>query len=465
VSTLDRARPPVPGAIRNFDFPATERLRIAENGLDVRVARVPRLPLVSVDLFMRGGEQELVDDRAGLAVLAADALDGGTRRRSGADLAEALERIGARLSAYTGWEGTTVSMTCLADRLEEAFPLLAELVVEPDFPEAEVGRAREQRLASIRQRAMDPGSLANDQAVRAYFRGGIPYARPVGGTEETVSPLTRQALRGYAEVAYRPDGGGLVVAGDVEPGEVAALASRHLGGWAGAPLVGAAFEAAPATRNRRVVIVDRPGSVQSEIRVGHVGAERGTPDYFPLLVGNMLLGGTFTSRLNLNLREKHGFTYGVRSRFSFRTRPGPFEVSTAVANDVTAPAVGEIVSELERLVAGGPTEEEVASTRDFAAGVFGLQIETVDQIATRLTHVLVFGLDERYFHDYRDHVRAVTVDATWEALRRHVRPAEMQIVIVGDASAVEGPLRALELGPVEVVPAPVPSEPSGGVTD
>ncbi|MEX2466957.1 MAG: pitrilysin family protein [Gemmatimonadota bacterium] len=446
--------------MRDFDFPDTERKRL-ENGLDVRVARVARLPLVSVDLFMRGGEQDLPDDRAGLAVLAADALDGGTRQRSGIDLADAFERLGARVSAHAGWEGTTVSLTCLADRLDEAFPLLAELVLEPDFPAAEVARSREQRLASIRQRAMDPGALASDSALRWYFQEGVPYARPVAGTVASVSGHTREALLGYAEAAYRPGrGGGLVVAGDVDAGEVVALARRHLGSWEGSPMSSAPFESVPMTRERRIRVVHRPGSVQSEIRVGHVGAARATRDYFPLLVGNMLLGGTFTSRLNLNLREKHGFTYGVRSRFSYRSRPGPFEVSTAVGNDVTAPAVREILGELERLVEGGPTAEEVASTRDYAAGVFGLQIETVDQIATRLTHIVVFGLDDGYFHDYRGKIRAVTVGETAAALRRKIKPGEAQIVVVGDADEIAGPLGELGVGPVEVVdPDAPPPEP------
>ena len=461
MSAVDRTQLPASGSIRNFDFPHTERARL-DNGLGVRVARVARLPLVSLDLFMRGGEQYLPEERAGLAVLAADALDGGTRRRNGIDLADAFERLGARVAAYAGWEGTTVSLTCLADRLEEAFPLLAELVLEPDFPAPEVARARDQRLASLQQRAMDPGALATDQALRWYFSEGSPYARPVGGTVASVSGQTREALLGYADSAYRPGlGGGLVVAGDVDAGELTKLARKHLGSWEGAPPAGTPFESVPRTRERKIRVVHRPGSVQSEIRVGHVGAARATEDYFPLLVGNMLLGGTFTSRLNLNLREKHGFTYGVRSRFSFRSHPGPFEVSTAVGNEVTAPAVREILGEMERLVEGGPTLEEVESTRDFAAGVFGLQIETVDQIATRLTHVVVFGLDDGYFHDYRGNIRAVTVEETAAALRRHIRPAEAQVVIVGDADAIAAPLEALELGPVDIVRGQAPPEPSG----
>ncbi len=450
MSALDRSRAPEPGPIRPFDFPDVERTALP-NGLDLRVARMSRLPVVSVNLFMRAGESELDEDRAGLSVLAGDALEGGTRRRSGSDLAEALERIGTRLHVSTGWEGTSVSLTCLADRLGEALGLLAETVLEPDFPEGEVGRAREQQLAGIRQRLMDPSGLASDQAARRYFAPGTPYARPISGTPASIEPLGREHLRGYADARYRPGDGGMVVVGDVAMDEVTGLVERHFGEWTGTPGQLRDFDVGPATGERRVWIVDRPGSVQSEIRVGHVGAARSDPDFFPLTVLNMLFGGTFSSRLNLNLRERNGFTYGVRSRFAFRRKPGPFQISTAVAADVTSDAVREIVSELERLLEEGPRDEEVAAARDFTAGVFPLRLETAAQVAGRITELVVYGLPDDYHHTYRDRVRAVGVSEAAAAGRRHMRPGEAQIVVVGDAEAIAPGLEGLGLGPVEVL--------------
>jgi zinc protease len=185
--------------------------------------------------------------------------------------------------------------------------------------------------------------------------------------------------------------------------------------------------------------------------VGHVGVARTTPDYLPLSIANLLFGGTFTSRLNLNLREQHGFTYGVRSRFSFRSRPGPFTVSTAVGNDVTAPAVREILTELETLVRDGPTEEEVDAARDYAAGVFGLHLETAGQIASRLNQIIVYGLPDDYYHLYRDNMRAVSTDEVTAAVRAHVRPDEVQVIIVGDADSILSSVEALALGPLQVV--------------
>lgn len=452
MSALDRSTPPDPGAIRPFDFPDVERRSLA-NGLELRVGRMTRLPMASAYLFMRAGEGALGHDRAGLAVLAGDALEGGTRRRAGTELAEALEGIGARLSVTTGWEGTSVSLSCLADRLEEGMALLAEAVREPGFPDEEVARTREQQLALIRQRAMDPSALASDAADRRVFDPDIPYARPQVGSAASVGPLGRDTLRGYADACWRPVGGGLVLVGDLDPDEMEALADRVLGGWEGTPALVDDFEVRPRTRERRVWVVDRPGSVQSELRVGHVGVARSDPHYFALRVLNALFGGTFTSRLNLSLRETHGYTYGVRSRFSFRSKPGSFQVSTAVGTEVTAPALRAILDETEALVAEGPTREEVEAARDYIAGVFPLGLETVGQVARQVTNAVIHRLPEDYFDTYRDRIRGVTRESAAEAGRRHIRPDELQMVVVGDADTVRGPLEDLGVGPVEVVEA------------
>ena len=450
MTPLDRSAPPEPGAIRSVDFPGVDRRELA-NGVELRVARMSRLPVVSANLFFRAGESALGEEQAGLAVLAGDALEGGTRRRSGTDLAEALERIGARTSVSTGWEGTSVSLSCLAERLEEGLALLTEMVLEPAFPETEVARARDQQLAGIRQRLMDPSSLAADEAAFRTFAAGVPYARPQGGTVASVELLGRDHLRGFADAFFRPRRGALVLVGDVDADEMEALAEARLGAWTGEPPASNGFQVEPRERQRKIWVVDRPGAVQSEVRLSHVGVERKHPDTFALTVLNTLLGGAFTSRLNLNLRERNGFTYGVRSRFSLRNRPGSFQVQTAVGSEVTAAAVREIVAELEGLLSGGPTLEEVQSSRDYIAGVFPLRMETVGQVAGRITEQVVFDLEDDYHATYRDRIRGVTPEAAWDAGRRHVRPDEAQIVVVGDAASIQGDLEALALGPVEVV--------------
>lgn len=450
MSSLDRSVPPASGTLSDFSFPAVERRQLP-NGLDLRVGIMNRLPMVSVNLFMRAGEAALNEEHAGLAVLTADALEGGTRKRSGSDVAQALESIGARLSASGGWEGTSVGLSCLAERLPDALQILAETVLEPAFPQEEVARAKEQQLAQIRQRLMDPGALATDTARTRYFADGVPYVRAVDGTVSSIEGMGRDTMRGYVDANYRPEGGGLVVVGDVDVGEVEAMVSEHLGAWEGAPATVADFEAVPRTRTATITVVDRAASVQSEIRVGHIGAARSTPDYYPLSIANMVLGGMFSSRLNLNLRERNGFTYGVRSRFTFRSQPGPFQVSAAVGSESTGAAVGEVLTELRAMAADGPTDEEVAAARDFAAGVFGLQLETAGQVATRVGQLIVYGLPDDHYDRYRDVIRSVTTEDAAQAAKAHMRPDEVQVVVAAKADDVVPQLEALGLAVVEVV--------------
>ena len=449
MSHMERATAPSPGAIRNFDFPPVHRDRL-DNGLEIRSVQAHRLPIVTVTLVLDAGEATVSGERAGLAVLTGDSLEGGTATRSGAELAEALESIGAGLSLGTGWDATTVALSCLPERLDEAMDILADVVLRPGFPADEVDRVRGQRLAAIQQRQMDPSSIASDAARRLTYAEGTPYGRALGGDVETVPSFGPEAAAGFVEARYRPGSAGLILVGDVDRGEMKAMAERCFGAWSGQAPEMNAPKAEPRARERRVVIVDRPDAVQSEIRIGHIGQPRSTPDYFPLLVFNTILGGAFTSRLNLNLRERHGFTYGVRSGFAFRRDAGPFSISTAVGTEVTADAVREAVSEVEGLLAAGPTDEEVQASRDYMAGVFPLRLETTGQIASQVAELLLYDLPEDYHATYRDKIREVTRDQALEAARRCIRPDEFTVVVGGDAGLVRGPLEQLGLGAVEV---------------
>lgn len=447
---LDRTSPPAPGPLRAFDFPPSTLTRL-ENGVALEVVHLPRLPLVTAILVLRAGEDRLALDRAGLAVLAGDALEGGTHELEGHAFAEALERIGADLDVTTGWDVTTVSLSCLADRLPAALELLASLVREPAFPEAEVRRTRDGQLARIRQRDMDPGSRAGTWAARTLYADDEPYARSALGDMDSVGDVERDAVAGFAEAYYRPAGAALVVAGDVDVGEVETLASRVFDGWTGGDGIPEPPKGSPAESERRAVVVDRPGAVQSEIRVGHVGAPRSIEDRLDLVVGNAVLGGTFSSRLNLNLRERNGFTYGVRARWSWRRGPGPFLVGTAVDTAVTGDAIREIIGEIERIHADGPEPDEVEQARNYLAGVFPLRLESTSQVASHVAERHVHGLPADYWATWRDRIRAVTAESAHAALRRYLRPEALQCVVVGESDAIARDLASLDVGPIGVV--------------
>jgi zinc protease len=379
-----------------------------------------------------------------------DALQGGTERRSGVELAEALERLGTGLRVGTGWDATTIGFTCLADRLDDVMELLAEVVRSPSFPEDEVERIRRQRLAAIRQRRMDPGQLADDEMDREVFPEGHPYGRPLAGSAQAVGAVALHDVRDLVRDRYRPGGGGFVLVGDLAPERLREVSERHFDDWEGeAPKLPALPDIEPQG-GRKVVVVHRPGAVQSEIRIGQPGPPRGRDDEEALEVTNSILGGAFTSRLNLNLRERHGFTYGVRSSVARRRQGGAITIATAVGTDVTGPAVDEAMKELRQFREEGPTRDEVEQARDYLAGVFPLRMETTAQLAARTAELLIFGLADDHHHGFRDRVRAVTAEQAAEAARTHYRPDEAVIVVVGDAEEVRAPLEASGLGPVVV---------------
>lgn len=449
-SGLDRSDPPTSGVVRPFDFPPVES-SLLPNGLGLKIAQMNQIPLVTLVVTMDAGESLLPDSSAGLAVLAGEGLDGGTDDLTGPEQAEAFEGIGAGLSVRTGWDSTTASVTCLAERLPEAMELLAGAMLRPAFPDDEVDRLRTQRLAAIQQRQMDPGSLADDAAIHFIYSDSSPYHRPLAGGQASIEGLRREDIQAFVQANYTPSGSAMVVVGDMENSEVEAMAMDHFGGWQGGPRAGLTIEANPRSSNGRVVIVHRPGAVQSEIRIGQVGVARSTPDFFPLKIFNTVLGGAFTSRLMLNLREERGYTYGVRSQFSHRRKAGPFSISMAVATEVTAPAVEEALGELKGLLEFGPDESEVDRARDYIAGTFPLHLETTGQVAARMTELQVYGLPDDFFGSYRDRIRKVTVAEAHAAGRRILNPEELVVVVAGDAEAVQGPLEDLGLGPVEVV--------------
>ena len=441
--------PPAAGPIRPYEFPGIERRRLS-NGMDVRLVSQGMGPIATAMVVLRAGETAVAAGDAGLAVLTGDALEGGTSRLSSAELAQALEGIGASFGAATGWDSTTVAVSCQAEHVVRAMPLLAEMVRRPAFEEAEFERYRQQRLATAVHRGMNPSALAVDAHARFVFANGATYGRPLGGVEGSLARLGADDARAFAACRYGPAEAAVVIVGALEPADAMAIAEEGLGGWQRHVETPPEPSARPRSRKRAVHVVHRPGSVQSQIRVGHVGVDRAVDDYFATIVLNLILGGSFSSRLNLNLRERHGFTYGVTSSFSPRRGPGPFAVSTAVENAVTGAAVAEIVGEIEGIVASGPNPEEVETTRSYLAGVFPLRVETTGQIASRVAGMIVYDLGDDYYRTYRERVARVTRADVAGAARTHLRPDELCIVVVGDAAEVAGQLEGLDIGPVSV---------------
>ncbi|HYO43407.1 MAG TPA: pitrilysin family protein [Candidatus Limnocylindrales bacterium] len=456
---------PVPGEPRPYDFPDTVRTTLA-NGLRVIVTPMPQRELVAASLALRAGAADEPDAVGGATVLAARGLTEGTEVRDAIALTEAAERLGASLHAEAGWDATSAGLDVPASRLAPALDLLAEVVRRPSFPEAEIERLRDERLTDLLQARADPRRRADEAFVSSIYAPSSPYHRPAGGADATVEGLTPVELRAVHAAAYVPSRAALVVAGDVRPDEVVRLAESLFGDWSGpAESDPGPIDDTSAVTSRFVRVVHRSGAVQSEIRIGHPGLRRLTPDYHAVAVMGAILGGLFNSRLNMNLREEKGYTYGASAGFDLRRARGPFTARAAVNTEVTVPALGEFLVELDRIREAPVTDAELKAARDYLVGVFPLRFETPGPVAGSLAGLFVHRLPDDELDRYRGEIEAVTADDVLRVARDHIRPEAAAVVLVGDHDAFGEALEAAAIGPVEVIRDAEPVAPAGGADD
>jgi zinc protease len=433
---------PEPAAPRPYHFPRFEK-RTLPNGLRLVVAPVHKLPVVSVAAVVLAGASADPVGQEGLASLTARALSEGTAALDAVAFTRRVEGLGTSVDAGADWDSAVVSMTVLTPRLREAFALFGDVLRTPALPEREIERLKAERVAEIMHLRSDPRGLADEAFGRVVYGPRSRYAIAEGGDERTVSAIGRDDVVRFHAARYVPAATTIVVAGDVTVEEAERLVAETLGGWVGDAPAPIRIDDAPGTRERRVLLVAKPGAAQSEVRVGHVGAPRMNPDYFPMTVMNGILGGLFSSRINLNLREEHAYTYGAHSVFDWRVGAGPFEVSSAVQSEATAASITEIFKEIDRMRAEPVLDSELSLATSYLDGVFPIRYETTGAIASALANLVVYGLPDDYFDRYRDRVRGVTTDEILAAARTYLRPDELQIVVVGDSTAVRAELEAL----------------------
>ncbi len=462
--TMSNAGPPRPtaGVPRPYHFPVFET-RILANGLRVIVAPVRAYPVVTILAVVEAGATRDPRDAEGLAQMTTRALAEGTRDMNALELAERLETLGTTLDTGADWDSAIVQLTSLASRVEDAFAVLAEVLRFPAFPEDELDRLRAERLADLAQLRADPRALADVFFSRLLYVSGSRFARLAGGDEQSIERITRERMQSYHDEYYRPNSTALMVVGDMSVDDAVRHATKYFGDWAGsAPDVSEPFDVA-RYQEPRVHIIDKSDAPQSELRVGHVAVPRLHEDYFPLVVMNAILGGLFSSRLNLNLREVHAYTYGAHSAFDWRRAASPFEISTAVETAVTADALKEIQIEFTRIREAPVTDAELSLATDYLVGVFPIRFETTAEVAGGLANVEIFRLPSNYFDNYRDRVRAVTAADVLRVAQRHLDPTRLQVVVVGDAAVIREPLAALGLGPITVYDPADADAPNGAM--
>jgi zinc protease len=420
------------------------------NGMTLIVAPTHKLPVVSVIAVIDAGAVCDPIGREGLAALTAQMLPEGTASMDGETLALRFERLGASVSTGADWDVATAGLTVLRPRLESALALFADMLMAPSFPARELDRLKGERMAELLQLRTEPRGLADEMMSRFVYAPESRYARPEGGTPASVAAIEARDVGEMYSARYRAAGTTLVIAGDVTVADATTLARSAFGRWSGTAPGAVKVVDAPTSTPRSVQIIAKSDAPQSELRVAHVGIPRRHPDYFRVVVMNAVLGGLFSSRINLNLRERNAFTYGAHSAFEWRRGAGPFVVSTAVASDVTAAAAREILGEIDRMRTEPITDDELTLATSYLSGVFPIRYETTASIATAIANMVVYGLDDGYFDSYREQIQAISATDVLEAAKRHLDPSRLKITVVGDSATIRAPLEALGAGPILV---------------
>jgi predicted Zn-dependent peptidase len=451
VIRVDRTRLPEIGDARPFRFPDIRKASLP-NGLRVWTVEHRSVPVATFVLLVTVGSAADPLDRPGLASLTGDMLDEGAGGRSAIEVHDALARIGAAFDTEVGPDAAILTLTTLARFRRRGLDLLADLVLRPQFDAHEFERVRQLRANRLRQLRDLPPALA-DRAFASLLYGDHPYGHLAIGTEEALQQIALEEVRRFHTRAYRPAMATLVAVGDATHAELLDDAAAAFGDWHDeaadedlAISLSRAIEA-PIGAQARLALVDRPGAAQSELRIGHVAAPRSTPDYHALVLLNMVLGGQFVSRINMNLREDKGYTYGARTSFDFRRGPGPFQLQVSVQTAVTGDAIREAISELEGICTDRPvTAAELELARAALTRGYPRNFETAEQIARSTAQLALYGLPGDYFERFVPTVLLLELDEVTRAARQHLHPSRLTTLIVGDRTVVGPGLSPLGLG-------------------
>lgn len=436
---------PEPAPPRAYHFPAFERGELC-NGAALIVCPVPKLPLATLMVVTDAGSVRDPVGLEGTARLTARMLIEGTRKQTGAELAEQFENIGTSLDSGADWDSAIARVTFLAEHLDAVARLLGDVLLGPTFPERELQRLKSERIADLLQIESEPRELADEAFESFLYTPDSRFSVPSGGSRASVPAITLGDVTTFHAHAHTPRGTTLIVVGDVRFEEVHERLTDQLGGWSNRGSGIGVRANAIASLQRRIKLVAKANAEQSEIRVGHAGLPRKHPDYFAVVVMNAILGGLFGSRINLNLREAHGYTYGASSYFDWRKDTGPFVISTAVATEVTGAALNEILFEIDKMREERVSEAELSLAKDYLDGVFPIRYETTAAIASALSNLVIQDLEPDYYDTYRARIRAITREDVLAAARTHLHSDRLQTIVVGNVSEVRDQLDALPLG-------------------
>lgn len=444
-----QAQPEATGPTPAVQAPVPTRHEL-DNGLTLLTVEKRDLPLVHVRAVVRSGAAADPSDKPGLAAFTGAMLKAGTEQRTAPELADAIETLGGDLSVSVDQDTTQLSMTVLRKNVDALLDLFHEVLTQPAFAEAEVERVRKRRLAQLAQQRDNPGRVAS----RAFLETLFPehaYGHTPLGTREALQGITREDIVGFYERHFHPQNMALVIVGALADAEAQKRVSQGMGTWAKA----GATNVAPKRTDlgeARLVLLPKDNAPQSQLRIGHVGIARDNKDYFAVLMCNAVLGGIFNSRINMNLREDKGFTYGAYSRFRAWRSPGPFVVATGVKTETTAPAIREILAEVRAMHEQGVKPEELEhAKRSYSLSLPGY-FQTVAGIGAMMGNLYAYGLPLDYYDTLPERLEGVSVDDANAAAREYLHPDNLTIVVVGDPERIRDDLEGLNYGSPDVQP-------------
>jgi zinc protease len=443
-------QPPPPGPLRPYIFPAVEQFQL-DNGLKVILVQKHTLPVVEGRLIIDAGAMREPAAKSGLAALTGRLLSEGTGTMTGADIARTMDALGAQYSTGAGFSTSFADVVALSNVFPQAMALAARTVIAPSLPVSEFGRVKNQALAAYQQNHAQTAGLASDAFIRAAFDSTAPFSRPASGNLATIGALTRDDVVNWHRTMFAPSAATFLLVGDITPADARSVAQQAFGTWTTtrAALPAVTNPVRPST-GTRVILVDRPGSVQSSIVVGQAGFRATDPDYISMVALNHVFGGGFSSRMNLNLREKHGYTYGAFSFLDLRSGAGAFRASSEVRTDATDSALVETVGEYRRIASEAVPASELQSMVNNLVSGFPNSVQSVQGLSASLQSLIIWGLPLDFYTTYRERLSAVTPDDVKRVAAVKLTPNNVIVVVAGDLSKIEAAIRARNLGTVEV---------------
>jgi len=445
-SDFDRTKRPEGQEAPKKTLPQIQKTTL-KNGLQLWLVEHHELPLVAMNLVFQSGAA-FDKHKPGLAAMTADLLDEGTTTRDALQIADELESIGASFNISSNFDGSYVSVQTLKKHLEKSLEIFSDVLVNASFPDKEFQRLLKQRLTSLVQQRDQPTTIASNAFNYILYGSEHPYGNNITGNEVSLKDMLAKDCENFYRTHYRPNNATLLIVGDITLKEISSRLETALANWKTMEVPSIEIPQPKTIAQRTVYLIDKPGAAQSEIRIGYPALSRNTLDFFSVTLMNRALGGQFASRINMNLREKHGYTYGARSGFSFVKGIGPFFASAGVVTAKTDSSLIEFFYELDRTHNDGITSEELSFVKKGAIGGFALTFETPSQIAGALQSIVLYGLPENYFEKYLMNIENVSLSEVQTVSQKYLNTSNMAVVVVGDLKTIQDGILALQLGDV-----------------